>query len=445
MKGKLFKTLCFSILSTIVLLTSLVLVNPASAQAATPPTDANTSLDLNQTIDQAFPNWQTDKNEAIVRDALLKADYPEQYAGQIKSTSTLEDVQKCVPRVIITEPMKDYAPLIKVVNLAHSLCLANQSQLSEDNLYAIAQSFMINHADIDSLEFPNDDLTDTDLEMLIDLAKEYTPNQQSNYLNLLDLSRNKISNFTSWLAFKNSDDKNAISSFNAPMQDSETTTILPAQNLTGTSIKIPFTDLPELTTNFSDFYYKDYTLVRASLTSNEDFFDTTDHFDNQDRILTKLVPDQLPRGDTSLPIINDSLDTDYSDMYTIGLSPDTYTPTLSMSAFHDKLLDYGMHEYTSPTDTTHLTINNIPAGSHQLTLKIARLVRLDSPQMWTTYVQNYTIPLKSPTTSNTATSVESSESTTVDTPNQVADQAKPESKIVYATKKIGLYKSPTTN
>ncbi|WP_203637592.1 DUF5776 domain-containing protein [Levilactobacillus wangkuiensis] len=441
MKGNLFRTFCLSILSTIVLLTSLVLVNPASAQAATPPTDAATSLDLNQTIDQAFPNYQTDQNEAIVRDALLNAEYPYPYTGQIDSTSTLKDVQNSVPRVIITKSMTNYAPLIKVVGLARSLRLANQLQLSEDNLYDITQSLMINRTDIGSLEFPNDDLTDTDLEMLIGLAKKYTPNQQSDYISLLDLSHNKLSNFNSWAAFKNSDDKNVIGALNAPMQDSETTAILPAQNLTGTSIKIPFTDLPEITTNFADSYSDEYTLVNASLTSNKDFFDKADNFDNQDRIIINLVTDQLSRDDT-----NNSSDTDFSDMYTIVLSPDTYTQTLNISTLRDLLSDYDPQDYVLPADTTHLTINNIPAGSHQLTLKIANLVYLTYPQMWTTYVQNYTIPLKSPATSNTVTSVESnesSESTTVNTPTPVADKAQSESKVVYATKKIGLYKSPT--
>lgn len=445
MKGKLFRTLCFSILSTIVLLTSLVLVNPASAQAATPSTDAATSLDLNQTIDQTFPNYQTDTNEAIVREALLKAEYPYPYTGQIDRTSTLEDVQKCVPRVIITEPMTDYAPLIKVVGLARSLHLANQPQLSK-NLYAITQAFMTdrNHQNgIGNLELPNDDLTNTDLELLLSLAKKQAPTQTSHFIFLLDLSHNKISNFTSWSDFKNSDASQVISGLNAPMQDPKATTILPAQDLTGTSIKIPFTNLPELTSN--DFYDSAYTLVHASLTSNKDYFDKTDNFDDQDR----LSPESVPYlNDINNPAINfylylDPPKTDFSDMYTIALSPDTYTAMLSQSSLQGMLTDVGIQDYILPADTTHLTINNIPAGSRQLTLKIARLIS-DSNMKWTTYVQNYTIPLKSPTTSNTATSAESdksNESTTVDTP--AADKAKLKSKVVYATKKIGLYTSPT--
>jgi len=448
MKGNLFRTLCFSVLSFIVLLTGLLLTNTATVHAAT-------TIDMNQTVDQVLPD-NGSNDEQIVKEALLNANSK----TKVESTMTLTQVQENKPQITIDQPLTDYTPLLKIACTLNGLTLTHQTNLSgstpetKDNLPNLISALLTNHPAYSPIEFLNlnqDDLSNSDLSALLDTAKQFKTN--TTFLTL-SLYQNNISDFSPWMDYKASPgDNKPIYDLIAPSSLEAEAPVLTAQ-LTGTTAKIPFTTFRELTTLFtSSNGSEDITFhggtIAFKVNNGSDFFDDPSNFDSTGRLISgKEFPStsyldtlNTPQGKTF----------DFQQIDTIDAqSKNYYEPApANQLAYFENLLDtapaYKDYTVLPPTDPNSLTITNVPANSTVLHLRVLVYPDSEDGNPTISYIQNYTVKLHPASTSNAATTTPITDSSSKDTTPIVSqpDKAKPESKVIYATKKIGLYTSPT--
>jgi len=442
MKGKVFRVFCFSVLSFIVLLTGFLLINTTTVQAAT-------TIDMNQTVDQVLPD-NGSNDEQIVKKALLSANSK----TKIESTMTLTQVQENKPQITIDQPLTDYTPLLKIACTLNGLTLTHQSSLSgstaetKDNLPNLISTLLTNHPTYSPVEFLNlnqDNLSNYDLSALLDTANQF---KFSTAHLILSLYQNNISDFSPWMDYKDSPgDNKPIYSLIAPSSPEAEAPVLTAQ-LTGTTVKMPFTTLRELTTPFTDPSSMGTATfhggtIAFKVNNGPDFFDDPSNFDSTGRLISgKTVP-----ATTFLEALANS-PFDLQKIDTIDAQGDGYHEPIpaNVLAFYQDALAASNSGGTvlPPADPNSLTITNVPANSTVLHLRVLVYPEPeDNPAI--TYIQNYTVKLHPASTSSAATTTPATDSSSKDTTPIVSqpDKAKPENKIVYVTKKIGLYKSPT--
>ncbi|WP_395390513.1 MULTISPECIES: DUF5776 domain-containing protein [Levilactobacillus] len=443
MKGKVFRTFCLSILSFVALLTGLLLVNVRSVHAETTPV---VTTDLSKTIDETFPDADTNSDAAVVKDAMLDHQNYHTEGYGISGDSTLAEVQAEYPAITIDHPLTNYEPLTRITPVLHELSLTHQTSQIEASLPAIMSTLLATRPDkyknVNSLDLSNDQLTNTDLTTLLTAAERV---HSTTVLSNLYLNQNDISDFSPWMAYKNAQGATSpITHLYAPSSISSDAPLLTDVVLNGTTAKIPFTKFDELTTPFSPDLIGDPILrqghIAFKVVNSPDFFDDPTNFlPNGALGAGKVIPLRTYREQFSdFPTTIDFRQTDRIDAQS-----STYYEPLPQKQIDSVSAYFPAPTYTvlPPNDPDYLTITNVPAHSTALHLRV-----LVNPFKTVTYIQNYTIKLHPAPKAAVPTNNSGSSSNTSSSSNTVVsqeDKAKTESKIVYATKKIGLYKSPT--
>jgi len=406
---------------------------------------------MNQTIDQVLPN-NGSNDDRIVKEALLTA----KPQGEIASNMTLTQVQETKPQMTIDQPLADYTPLLKIACTLNGLTLTHQTSLSgstaetKDNLPNLISALLTNHPSYSPIDFLNlnqDSLTNSDLSALLDAAKQFK--LRTTFLTL-SLYQNNISDFSPWMDYKDSlGYSSPISDLIAPNSPEVEAPVLAAQ-LTGTTVKIPFSTFRELTTLFpnpggtEDATFHGGTIA-FKVNNGLDFFDDSNNFDSTGRLISGK---ELPL--TSYQKILDNpqgkiLDLRQTD--TIDAQSNDYHEPISANLldFYQNLLAAPGAAYTllPPADPNSLTITNVPANSTVLHLRVLVYPDSTEPNPTITYIQNYTVKLHPAPSASTTTPTTDASSKDSNPVVSQPDKAKPENKIVYTTKKIGLYTSPT--
>ncbi|MFD1454333.1 DUF5776 domain-containing protein [Levilactobacillus lanxiensis] len=443
MKGKVFRTFCLSILSFVALLTGLLLVNVRSVHAETTPV---VTTDLSKTIDETFPDADTNSAAAVVKAAMLDHQNYHTEGYGISGDSTLAEVQAEYPAITIDQPLTSYEPLTRITPVLHELSLTHQTSQIEASLPAIMSTLLATRPDkyknVNSLDLSNDQLTNADLTTLLSAAEHV---HSTTVLSNLYLNQNDISDFSPWMDYKNAQGATSpIGNLYAPSSTSSDAPLLTDVVLNGTTAKIPFTKFDELTTPFSpdligDPFSRQGQIAFKVFNSPDFFDDPTNFIPNGALGAGKVIPlttyrDQYRDFPTTL---------DFRQTDRIDAQSNTYYQPLPQKQIDSVSAYFPAQTYTilPPNDPDYLTITNVPAHSTALHLRV-----LVCPFKTVTYIQNYTIKLYPAPKTAVPTNNLGSSSNTSSSSNTVvsqADKAKPENKIVYATKKIGLYNSPT--
>jgi hypothetical protein len=444
MKGKVFRTFCLSILSFVALLTGLLLVNVCSVHAETTPV---VTTDLSKTIDETFPDADTNSDAAVVKAAMLDHQNYHTEGYGISGDSTLAEVQDEYPAITIDHPLTSYEPLTRITPVLHELSLTNQTSRIEASLPDIMSTLLATRPDkyknVNSLDLSNDQLTSSDLATLLTAAEHV---HSTTELSNLYLNQNDISDFSPWMTYKKAHGATGpIRYLIAPNSTSSDAPLLDAE-LDGTTAKISFSKFDELTTPFSPSSLGNPLLrqdhIAFKVVNSPDFFDDPTNFEPNGYLgAGKALPlttynNRSISGATQTTI-------DLSQLDTIDAQSNDYYEPLPQELIAPFNENFPAPTYTviPPSDPNYLTITNVPAHSTALHLRV-----LVNPFKTVTYIQNYTIKLHPAPKTTVSTNNPGSSSNTASSSNTVVsqpDKAKTESKIVYATKKIGLYTSPT--
>lgn len=462
--------------------------NTSSAQAPVAAVSEST------TLDEALPD--SDPDAVIVKDAIktaIKAKILRRSSDNIGSI-TLKDVAAEQLIVKITAKMDSYAPLEKVAGLFKGLLVNNQDNLSTTDMTAITQALLANRSgtELEALGFSNDGITTADFNTLLDVIKN-APSAAT--LKYLLLNRNPITDFSTWTAFKGkSQTKDKIYGLNAAVlknpdgtRITEGITLAPQPVYTSVIdgekvlvMKMPFTDFNEFkrqkSLEGSDPDVDPYS------TAGVRYYDDKAGFFDQDKVLntTTTLNSMMGSYKGIDPAIRaDITPYDWIVSWTLGSADDdakvrdlsnynVIGPEDSFGMFagensfkvfrsRDYLLDFqgtpgikpiidgevadhykfiypDSQEAKSwePNFLDNLYITHIPADAKQIKVRTFGA----SPDISAIYTQIYTIPIKPASTpTNNSQSESSSEADSV-----IKKTVKP--KIVYATKKIGLYQKP---
>ncbi|MGQ4559348.1 DUF5776 domain-containing protein [Levilactobacillus hammesii] len=433
-------------------------VSPGQVQVA--------SVAATTTLNEALPDGG---DSEIVKAAILKSDQ-DKYAGDtshqgLSGSSTLQDVAAEQLIVKITTNLDSYAALEKVADQFSGLVVNNQQNFDSAEMTAITQAFLANRTtgtELAALGFSNDGVTTADLATLLQTIDEANSAATIKYLLL---NRNPITDFSSWVTFKSTAaTKDKIAGLNADVlknpdgQPISTGITLAPQMLKDGIIELPFTELNEFNGTF-------LTSSTDNVVSGLKFYNQATNHDDIDQA-AQLDSENVSGVDQALQseVISSQKDFPYwSNMVGIDethkkINLSTYdvlfydqeqiyqtnTNAPEVNSYVEDCQNQGytfkypdLQERTTPPNGEHLFIAHVPAGAKQVQIRVLT----EALGNTATYTQIYTIPIKleptTPTAFNHAESSSSSaDSATIDT--------KPVAKVklVYATKKIGLYQHP---
>ncbi|MCI1553423.1 MAG: DUF5776 domain-containing protein [Levilactobacillus sp.] len=404
------------------------------------------SLDLDQTIDQVLPSTSADPNEQAVRTALLTN-------PSLTGESTLDRVQKVGAKVAIDQPLTSYAPLIKIVSVLTALRLTDQTALSGDNLAPVIQAYLNDRPDKSAarpdlnLQLVHDQLTNTDLATILQIAQVNAQSTAPMHIKNLNLMQNQISDFSAWQTYKAANGLNSpITALSANPPDTNATVTLPAAKVTGNTVKLPFADLTITNADYDTGAVPPIAIAMG--TQLAPYFDDPSHYDSQGGMDATNLTNQMDTPHWNIDPDNHTVDLTNLNTFTAQTSKYTifYTPK-SLQETADNFAVIG--DVSRPEDLDNLTITNVPANAKQLQVNLLITYYNGSDDdTYATFTQKYTLPLTSPatttpsTTPPTATTPEPTPA-----PDTVADQAttspaKTATKIITATRKLGLYQSP---
>ncbi|WP_407887501.1 DUF5776 domain-containing protein [Levilactobacillus sp. N40-8-2] len=435
---------------------------PEAMQTSVSPIGATTSLD------EALPD--SDGNAKIIKTAILASD------TSLTGSSTLAAVANKKVTVSIKDNLTDYTPLLKVANQFDGLIVNNQTNLSQTNISAIITSLLTNRGtstgtELKGLGFSNDNVDTAGLSTILDTIGRMNSAPEIQYL---ILNHNPVTDFTPWTAFKKSANSQKVWAINASIlknkdgsRITEGKTIAP-QTLKGSIIKVPYSA-------FSEYAEADIFRADNAQMGIRAYTDDADSSDSEVSLIGvqdgplrgELAPDlvtekteQFVSVDDSKQIIDVSrvngvdlsdIDQGYgSPAYIVQMDDERNQNLLS------SLKDFKGFTYIQPggdmstdvpenvTDRTMLTVAGVPAGSKQVKVRLEVTYEGDSSlNEGGSYSQIYTIPIKQAPVTPIAPSAASSsspdrESSSADSGQQVVKRQS----VIYATKKIGLYRTP---
>lgn len=437
------------------------------------------STSATTTLNEALPDGG---DSGIVKAAILKSDqdkYADDSSHQgLSGNSTLKDVAAEQLIVKITTRLDSYAALEKVANQFNGLIVNHQQNFGATKMVAITQAFLANRTagtELAALGFSNDGVTTDDLETLLQTIDGASSTTTLKYLLL---NRNPITDFSAWMDFKNSEKtRDKVVGLNADVlknpdgkRITEGITLAP-QTLKNGIIEIPFLDFNEFKGQFPPKEADDsmtsgiqYYRGEAGYLDQDNHLDTAYVLDDGDysgidkALWSETIPSDLTRSWAMIQPgspVKDKLEdlSKFNVLYaTSDLRPQFKGFFFNSDNYHAyksyletevgqgfQFIHSDLKQHPSLPNLDHVFIVNVPSDAKQVKVRTYRA----SPDYKTTYTQIYTIPIKSRTTTPTQTVPHHSESSSSSAESVATDtQPVAKAKVVYATKKIGLYQHP---
>jgi len=458
-----------------------LIANSTVMAATTGTTSIVTLFDSGATIDDALPD--SDENAKIIKDAILTAGT--NYGQPLKGDSTLADVTKAKLTVTISAKLTDYSSLLKVEKYFNGLILNDQGNLSNLDVTAVTTALLTGNTtgtELEALGLSNDGI---DVAGLDNILKTVSDSDSTATVKYLILNRNPLHDLTAWADFKDKEATPAnfdkIQSLNADALklDGKGKTLDPV-TMKDSTLKVPYSAFTEYSHEAESFSDCSLTIRYYQNPVIPDFYDgyTGEIANDPATLYGELYPQNAATKfleaifDPSQKLMDLSLfnvldqgqrgegiDHTAGPLYIGKLSDETHGDMLEyLESMDSPNLQYlvqapdGKMVETSDIpgnfkDNKNLAIH-VPVGSKKVQVRIA----VSSSDKSATYTQIYTIPIAGMTdTTDTNTgssnngSVDSSSESSVTSESSSTTASQPTTKrpkVIYATKKIGLYRTP---
>lgn len=499
-EGNLLKRRCVTYLQislmAVLLIVTFWLVCPTTVGHADTAADINPvtqkPITLSDRLDDLLP--QGDPNADIVRAALEKYNIRsasgsgERIINVTDNKIIMRDLVNLEFSIYIDQPMTDYTPLLRIARGLSGLHLYNQSALKSTDIATITKAMMSNRltnykGEVVSfpseIDFSKNNLGNSEFATFVHTVQANLDLTTRAILRL-GFAQNRVTDFSPYLTYKQAllseSENQQFSAANltlaAPFQREHGSIRLPdtsAVKLVGNTLTVPFAAFPENKIQMQQDPNQEVpTVIGYRMDHGE-----PDYFDDPQNVQTHVAANRHQESQEGVAQDQDGFEESYglvidpeypsvelgSNDLTLVNQLDAQQPVtkyatrLSTGELAElKQLAQGAPEYFTGelSDPDTLRITNVPAGSTSVKVRVlyfAVPVSNSSLSSVFSYAQTYQIPIPKETTGNAGASGE----TTAPQLHPVAPQpdavtsrpAKVTQKLVWSTRKIGLYRRPT--
>ncbi|MCI1553056.1 MAG: DUF5776 domain-containing protein [Levilactobacillus sp.] len=480
-------------LMAILLIATFWLVCPTTVGHADTAADINPvtqkPITFSDQLDDLLP--QGDSNADIVRAALEQYNIRNKYGQEryVKiSGEPLAFLAEDSYSIYIDQPMTDYTPLLRIARGLSGLHLYNQPALKSTDIATITNAMMshrqTSRGEVVSfpaeIDFSKNNLGNSEFTTFVHTVQSNIDVMTFRSILKLGFAQNRVTDFSPYLTYKQAllseSENQQFSAANltlaAHFQQGHGSIRLPdtsAVKLVGNTLTVPFAAFPENKIQMQQDPNQEVPTVIGYRVDHGE----SDYFDDPQNVQTHVAANRYQKSQEGVAQDQDGFEESYglvvdpehpilelgSNDLTLVNQLDAqqrvtkYTTRLSTGELDDLkqlVQSYPGYFTGALSDLDTLRITNVPAGSTSVKVRVLYFaVPVSNSPLSSvfSYAQTYQIPIPKKTTGNAGASGEA----TAPQPHPVAPQpdavtsrpAKVTQKLVWSTRKIGLYRRPT--